>query len=140
MGVTVGANYQSVVHKGADAGLTVVFPDVCKTPSPIAPVPLPYPNVARTAQAVQAKRKSAVSGSVSVKQVSSTLASSAALLPTTARAGIAIQGEIQQLKVLLNQLNAKLLAMDSIDPNQWQLVLQDYAVAASALYLTIHNK
>ena len=45
MGVTVGVNGMSVVH--ADSGGTVmIFPDVCKTPSPGGPVPVPYMNIA----------------------------------------------------------------------------------------------
>lgn len=47
MAVTVGVNGLSVVHKGSN-GITTVFPDVCKTPSPAGPVPIPYPNVARS--------------------------------------------------------------------------------------------
>src|SRR5436305_11090276 len=45
MGVTVGVNNLSVVHKDS-GGVTQAFPDVCKTPSPAGPVPIPYPNVA----------------------------------------------------------------------------------------------
>ena len=45
MPVTVGVNFMSVVHK-ASGGVTVVFPDVCKTPTPAGPVPVPYVNVA----------------------------------------------------------------------------------------------
>jgi len=48
MPVTVGVNMLSVVHKGSN-GVTIAFPDVCKTPAPPAPfVPIPYPNVAKS--------------------------------------------------------------------------------------------
>jgi hypothetical protein len=47
MSVTVGVNNLSVVHAGSN-GLTTAFPDVCKTPSPAGPVPIPYPNVAKS--------------------------------------------------------------------------------------------
>jgi Domain of unknown function (DUF4150) len=47
MGVTVSANGMTVVHAGSN-GITTVFPDVCKTPSPGGPIPIPYPNVARS--------------------------------------------------------------------------------------------
>jgi len=44
-GVTVGVNNLSVVHKSSN-GITIAFPDVCKTPAPPAsPVPIPYPNI-----------------------------------------------------------------------------------------------
>jgi uncharacterized protein DUF4150 len=47
MGVTVGVNNLSVVHKGS-SGTTIAFPDVCKTPSPAGPIPIPYPNIAQS--------------------------------------------------------------------------------------------
>ena len=47
MGVTVGVNNLSVVHADS-GGITSAFPDVCKTPSPAGPVPIPYPNVAKS--------------------------------------------------------------------------------------------
>ncbi len=40
-------NNRSVVHQGSN-GITSAFPDVCKTPSPAGPVPIPYPNIARS--------------------------------------------------------------------------------------------
>ena len=48
MGVTVGVNNLSVVHKDS-GGITTAFPDVCKTPAPPAPpIPIPYPNIAKS--------------------------------------------------------------------------------------------
>jgi hypothetical protein len=32
-------------------GQCMIFPDVCKTPSPAGPVPIPYPNIAMCTQA-----------------------------------------------------------------------------------------
>jgi hypothetical protein len=45
MGVTVSVNNLTVVHADS-GGKTIAFPDVCKTPSPAGPIPIPYPNVA----------------------------------------------------------------------------------------------
>lgn len=57
MAVTVGVNFLSVVHKGS-GGVTIAFPDVCKTPAPAAPpVPVPYPNVARSVDAAKTAKK-----------------------------------------------------------------------------------
>lgn len=51
MGVTVGANAMSVVHAGS-SGTTIAFPDACKTPTPPGPpMPIPYPNVAKSSDA-----------------------------------------------------------------------------------------
>jgi hypothetical protein len=43
----VNVNNRTVVHK-ASSGIATAFPDVCKTPSPAGPVPIPYPNVAQS--------------------------------------------------------------------------------------------
>jgi len=48
MAQTIFVNGRGVVHKGS-GGMSIVFPDVCKTPSPAGPVPLPYPNTAKAA-------------------------------------------------------------------------------------------
>ncbi|MFZ2987031.1 DUF4150 domain-containing protein [Ideonella sp.] len=47
MGVTVKVNgtVNSLAHKGATHSSPATMPDVCKTPSPGGPVPMPYPNV-----------------------------------------------------------------------------------------------
>ena len=45
---TVFANSRGADHKGAN-GMSMMFPDVCKTPAPPAPfVPVPYPNIGRS--------------------------------------------------------------------------------------------
>ena len=56
MGVTVGVNNLSVVHKGSN-GVTIAFPDVCKTPSPAGPIPIPYPNVAKSSDTANGTKK-----------------------------------------------------------------------------------
>lgn len=43
MAQTTFANSRGIVHKGS-GGMSMVFPDVCKTPTPGGPVPIPYPN------------------------------------------------------------------------------------------------
>jgi hypothetical protein len=45
---TVFANSLGVVHKGS-GGMSPIFPDVCKTPTPAGPVPIPYPNIGKAA-------------------------------------------------------------------------------------------
>jgi hypothetical protein len=56
MPVTVGVNFLSVVHKASN-GTTIAFPDVCKTPSPAGPIPIPYPNVAMSSDTAQGTTK-----------------------------------------------------------------------------------
>ncbi|MFY0529565.1 DUF4150 domain-containing protein [Archangium gephyra] len=61
MANTVGVNMMSVVTKDSN-GTTVAFPDVCKTPSPGGPIPIPYPNIARSADTAKASKKVTVDG------------------------------------------------------------------------------
>ena len=56
MGVTVGVNHLSVVHKSS-SGITPCFPDVCKTPTPGGPVPIPYPNIAMSSDTDKGTKK-----------------------------------------------------------------------------------
>lgn len=48
MGTSTFSNGRGIAHKRS-GGTSAVFPDVCKTPTPGGPVPLPYPNVGRSA-------------------------------------------------------------------------------------------
>ncbi len=56
MPVTVGVNFLSVVHKSS-SGVTIAFPDVCKTPTPAGPVPIPYPNIAMSSDTAKGTKK-----------------------------------------------------------------------------------
>ncbi len=47
MGQTTFCNSRGIVHKGSN-GQSIAFPDVCKTPTPAGPVPIPYPNVGQS--------------------------------------------------------------------------------------------
>jgi hypothetical protein len=42
------ANGRGMVHQGS-GGMSVVFPDVCNTPTSAGPVPIPYPNIGQSA-------------------------------------------------------------------------------------------
>jgi hypothetical protein len=47
VGQTTFVNARGVAHKGS-SGMSMVFPDVCKTPAPPAPpIPIPYPNIGK---------------------------------------------------------------------------------------------
>ncbi|WP_196137594.1 DUF4150 domain-containing protein [Aliikangiella sp. G2MR2-5] len=47
MAQTTFANTRGIAHKGS-GGMSPVFPDVCKTPTPGGPVPIPYPNIGKS--------------------------------------------------------------------------------------------
>jgi hypothetical protein len=56
MPATVGVNFMSVVH-ASSSGTTIAFPDVCKTPTPAGPIPIPYPNVAMSSDTDKGTKK-----------------------------------------------------------------------------------
>ncbi len=56
MPTTVFANCRGVVHKGS-GGMSIVFPDVCKTPSPGGPIPIPYPNIGTSSNTSKGPKK-----------------------------------------------------------------------------------
>jgi hypothetical protein len=46
--IKVNGTVNSLVHKMSNGISTATIPDVCKTPSPAGPVPIPYPNIAQS--------------------------------------------------------------------------------------------
>ena len=56
MGQTTFANCRGIVHKGS-GGMSVVFPDVCKTPASPSPIPIPYPNIGMSSDTSQGPTK-----------------------------------------------------------------------------------
>jgi uncharacterized protein DUF4150 len=60
---TVFVNGRGVAHQ-TSGGLSTVFPDVCKTPSPAGPVPIPYPNIGKAADTSGGPSSVTVDGSM----------------------------------------------------------------------------
>jgi hypothetical protein len=56
MGQTTFANFRGIVHKASN-GMSVVLPDVCKTPAAPSPVPIPYPNIGKSSDTSQGPTK-----------------------------------------------------------------------------------
>ena len=56
MGQTTFANSRGIAHKGS-GGQSIVFPDVCKTPTPGGPVPIPYPNIGMSSNTSKGPKK-----------------------------------------------------------------------------------
>lgn len=61
MADTVFANGRGVVHEQS-GGLSTVFPDVCKTPSPGGPIPIPYPNIGKASDTSKGPKKVTTDG------------------------------------------------------------------------------
>lgn len=45
MSLTININGLTLCHKGSNGISSATLPDVCKTPTPGGPVPMPYPNI-----------------------------------------------------------------------------------------------
>ena len=119
--------------KRASNGTSIVFPDVCKTPPVTGPVPIPYPNTATTA--IKSQQKVKIAGT------STSVRKSNFALSTGDAGGISKEistREQMQLQASLSQVNARLQSLRTRDPNEWQKVLTEYAVLASALYRTLY--
>ena len=54
-------NSRGIAHKGS-GGMSAVFPDVCLTPTPAGPVPIPYPNIARSSDTSGGPKKVTTDG------------------------------------------------------------------------------
>ena len=64
MPCTVFVNGRGVVHKSS-GGMSLVFPDVCKTPAPPGPpIPIPYPNLGKSADTSQGPTNVKTDGSM----------------------------------------------------------------------------
>ena len=57
------ANSRGIAH-GGSGGMSIVFPDVCKTPSPAGPIPLPYPNIGKASDTSKGPKKVTVDGNM----------------------------------------------------------------------------
>jgi uncharacterized Zn-binding protein involved in type VI secretion len=52
---------RTVVH-ASSSGVATAFPDVCKTPSPAGPIPIPYPNIAQSSDTAQGSSSVKIDG------------------------------------------------------------------------------
>ena len=55
MPATVIVNFRTVVNQSS-SGVATAFPDVCKTPSPAGPIPIPYPNIAMSSDTAEGSK------------------------------------------------------------------------------------
>lgn len=56
------ANGKTILHKGDGLKHVAMAPDVCKTPSPGGPVPVPYPNVAKSSDLAKGTKSVKIEG------------------------------------------------------------------------------
>lgn len=65
MAQSVFANSRGVDHKGS-GGMSMVFPDVCKTPTPAGPIPIPYPNIGTASTTSKGTKKVKIDGKMAM--------------------------------------------------------------------------
>ena len=131
----VTVNQQDVTLKSGHRGFAVSgFPDVCHTPSPAGPVPIPYPIAAGYAQQnAAAAKKTTVSGA-SATTTGAILSSSkgnepAVKVTTPSRVMLS-----QQILVRMESLGMQIRALPAGDPSRWHRAVDEYVVLAAELY------
>jgi len=67
MSQTTFANGRGIAHKGS-GGMSTVFPDVCKTPTPGGPIPIPYPNIGKSSDTSGGPKKVKTDGQMPMVQ------------------------------------------------------------------------
>ncbi|MCA9699897.1 MAG: DUF4150 domain-containing protein [Myxococcales bacterium] len=85
--MSVYANGRLILHKGDGQTHVAAPPDVCKTPSPGGPVPIPYVNVAKDGDLASGSKNTLIEGN-SIALASSNLSTSTGDEPGTAGGGI----------------------------------------------------
>ncbi len=109
------------------------FPDVCKTPSPGGPVPIPYPNLGAAPTASSAQKTKVLSSGAAL--AGSKFATSTGNAPGTYQ-GIASAKVMDkvQLRSKIQTLHAKILNLPAGNPNLWHQLLDEYVVTTAELY------
>jgi hypothetical protein len=65
------ANKKEITQKSSQEATSAAFPDVCETPSPGGPIPIPYPNIAKSSDTSSGSKKVKADGKeVSLKSSS----------------------------------------------------------------------
>lgn len=139
MPVTVGSNQLSVVHKSSHPGASVLaFPDVCKTPTPGGPVPIPYPNLVGPGQPNTTGSKAPptqqhtalIGGSSFSRSVGDEAGSAMGTVTHKLMRG-------QQLRGQLQMLHLQIANLPSGNPTRWHKLLDDYVILTAELYKTL---
>lgn len=75
MNVSMMVNQRTIIHKNS-GGITLAFPDICKTPTPLGSLPIPYPNLASASTAAYGSHKVKCDGQAICLQTSQFASSS----------------------------------------------------------------
>jgi Domain of unknown function (DUF4150) len=100
------ANGNTIVHAGDGLQFIAMAPDVCKTPSPGGPVPIPYPNIAMSSDLADGSKRVSVEGNPAALE-SSNLSTSSGDEAGTAGGGIMSSKTKGKLTWLLYSMDVK---------------------------------
>ena len=145
MPVSVSPSNISVLRASSHTGVAVpVFPDVCKTPTPGGPVPIPYPSMAGASQVKNVSRDASakVVMTKDARHVMSTgdEAGSAGGVMSNKVKAQASQARIGQLRSRLQAITTQLGALRGGDPNPWHKLVDEYVLVTTELYLELTPK
>jgi hypothetical protein len=101
-------------------GAVTAFPDVCQTPTPAGPVPMPYPTAQKAPLSTTRK-----------------IMPSPGLVQTKIRPP---QPTPAQLKAKLAALHAQLSGLPGGNPNQWHTLVDEYVSTMAALYILLSDQ
>ena len=131
---TVKPNQMNVVLESNYHGAVVTaFPDVCKTPSPGGPIPIPYPNAFDYGQQKTAGSKTTLAGSKPI------LTDSNFSMSSGDEAGAAMGVVRNKLRGQLQMLHMQIASLPSGDPSRWHKLLDQYVVYTAELYKVLSD-
>ena len=109
--------FPASTHKGQ---AVLGFPDVCKTPTPGGPVPIPYPNIGMTAgTTTKGARKVKIAGKTAVS------------MPAFKRSS---GNEAGMLKGQLSALHQRLMTLPPGDTTAWHKALDNYVIKSAEVF------
>ncbi len=137
MGVTVGINALSI--KSGHQGFAVAaFPDVCKTPSPGGPVPIPYPNLVGPGQPqTVASKTAAIAGKTLTTKSTISRSTGDEAGTLKGRVSMSTSDKMARSQFLRNQmhsLHGQLWGLPGGNPNHWHKLVDQYVIATAELY------
>ena len=103
-------------HKGQ---AIIAFPDVCKTPSPAGPTPIPYPNT------------STGPAGIKIPPASKTAAAKSSFTKSS--------GDANSLRGQLGILHNKLISMPPGNTTAWHAALDEYVLTSAKLFKALSN-
>ena len=107
MSLTIIINNLTLAHKGSNGIAAATLPDVCKTPSPGGPVPIPYPNIARSASLAKGTKTIKVDGGNMCANKGSEYSTSTGDEPGTV-GGVKSSTNMKEAKWITYSMNVKL--------------------------------